>query len=328
MNPVIGIFLLQPTWTMAIGGDIMLNSITVPTKPLAAVAPIFSKADFACANLEIPLTNATSRTTRKTAAELRARSQYILRASTGHIRWLKDCGFEIVSLANNHAMDYRQTGMFEMRKLLREWGIADCGAGSDLSEATRVTVIRAGGLRIGMLSFLAFQSPHSRWKCTPATQETAGIAEISLDPKRIRSAVAAARNACDVLAVFLHWGIERQSVPTQYQVSMGRAFIDAGVDIVIGAHPHVLQGAEMYRGKPILYSMGNLISPRPGSTGIVRLTYLGTRIRKLEFIACSIQGGRVRPSFGRANYGALCKAVGRRFPNPHSREPKVVAAAS
>src|SRR5205814_10411794 len=137
-------------------------------------------------------------------------------------------------------------------------------------------------IRVGMLSYLAFQTAGGRGKCTPATADSPGVAAVVLNKDDIESIVHSNKTMCDFLSVALHWGIERQRAPTPYQVSLGRAFIDAGADLVIGSHPHVLQGAEIYRGKPILYSMGNLVSVLPSSTGLIQLTFTGKHLQNLH----------------------------------------------
>ena len=98
------------------------------------------------------------------------------------------------------------------------------------------------------------------------------------DPTQLLSAVQDAQDKCDFLFVYVHWGIERNTVPEQYQVSLAHALIDAGADAVIGAHPHVLQGAEFYNGKPIFYSLGNFIFYQNiEKTAVVKLTLTANR---------------------------------------------------
>jgi poly-gamma-glutamate synthesis protein (capsule biosynthesis protein) len=83
-------------------------------------------------------------------------------------------------------------------------------------------------------------------------------------------------------------------------VALAHAFIDAGADVVWGHHPHVLQGAELYHGHPILYSMGNLVSPTPAVGGLIKLQFDGSKFRTASFIPTRIQGGRVAPVRGSA----------------------------
>jgi len=315
---------LTPLWTMMLGGDIMLNQVSHESKPLISVASLFEGSDFAYANVEIPLTDGKSRTARKTAAELRARSQYILKADPRHISSLTSCGFDTVSLGNNHAMDYGVLGLRQMQSLLTANNILYCGAGENRQRAAEhAAYTTRDGVRIGMLSFLAFQTQSGRWKCTPATSSSAGVAEITLDPRTILSIVKSVRSQCDLVAVALHWGLEKHTAPSAYQVKLGRAFVDAGADLVIGSHPHVLQGAEMYRSKPILYSLGNLVSPRPGSTGLIRLTYSGTGLKQMQFLPCVISRGSVKPVTKGVDFGRLCALVARKYPSKWSRQPRI-----
>ena len=110
---------------------------------------------------------------------------------------------------------------------------------------------------------------------------------------KLRGWVKAAHKRCDVLVVALHGGIERQPFPTAYQVTLAHAFIDAGADVVWGHHPHVLEGTELYKGHPILYSMGNLVSHTPAVGGLISLSFNGTDFQSGTFIPTRVAGGRV-----------------------------------
>lgn len=307
------------TWTLVLGGDVMLNGVPASRDPFAGVAAVLSKADVAYANLEIPLTTAATRTTAKSAAAIRARDQFVLKADPTHLRHIRAAGFDLLSLGNNHAMDFGAKGLEQTRSLLRSASIAHTGAGHDAADAARVAVVRTrNGLRVGMVSYLAFRTTGGLAACTPARRDRPGVAALdlggSLDAAgraRIAALVADARRSCDFLIVALHWGLEKQQVPTPYQLALGRAFAEAGADVVAGAHPHVWQGMENYRGKPIYYSLGNLVSPRPGVTGLARLTYGGTRLQKTEFLPAQIAGGRVRLEGG---HGSLLADLSRKVP--------------
>lgn len=290
-------------WTFAVGGDIMLNGVSAARNPFdRSIASVFADSSAAYANLEIPLTSSRVPTRRKTAAELRARTQYILKADPAHAKYIKSTGFDIVSLANNHGMDYGWAGLSEMMGLLDKGGVLHCGGGRNSIEAAKPAIYRTkGGVRIAIISYLAFINEGSLWKNWPATKTEPGIAALSLggsvddkDRARFRTEVSAAKRNADLVFLALHWGTEKMTRPTAYQMSVGREWIRAGADGVLGAHPHVLQGFEMYRGKPILYSMGNLVSPRPGSTAVYRLRYKGLKCDSVEPVPASISGGVVK----------------------------------
>ena len=91
-----------------------------------------------------------------------------------------------------------------------------------------------------------------------AGENTPGLA-VTYDPKRTLEEIASAKKQADIVVVYVHWGEERKEMPLDYQKNMARAYIDEGADIVVGSHPHVLQGLEFYKGKLIAYSLGNFI---------------------------------------------------------------------
>ena len=288
-------------WTLAVGGDIMLYRISPKIDWPGAVADTFRRADVAYANLEIPLTTSTKATPYKSAAEVRARNQFILKADPGHITHLKAMGFDLLSLANNHGMDYGWEGLKQTMDLLDKAGIKHSGGGANKAASEDVAVFRTrGGLRVGMISALAFVGSAGLNACWPAKDGSPGIAvfrfEGSMGPKakaEIQRRISNAKRKCDFLIVAPHWGIEKQNKPRDWQFQLGRALIDAGADAVFGAHPHVLQGKELYRGKPILYSTGNFISPRPAASAVYTLTFEGTKFKGWEFRPMANRGSRM-----------------------------------
>ncbi|MCW5936598.1 MAG: CapA family protein [Fimbriimonadaceae bacterium] len=326
---VFGAYLaLAQSWSMVAVGDVMLNAVTPSSRTFEGIAPVVRQADIAYANLEIPLTRARTSTNRKNAAELKARTQFVLKADPGHAKPLAEAGFDVVSLANNHAMDYGKAGLDEMLRLLDQNKVKWCGAGRNLAEAERAAVLKApNGPRVAFVSYLAFVSTSALWKCGPATQDTAGIATLDLggtvgarQEARLRTIVQNARRQADLVIVALHWGDERKTLPKPYQVELGRAFVRAGADAVIGAHPHVLQPYEFFQGKPILYSMGNAVSPLPAHTAVARLRFRDRVCEGVEMLPASIKGGRVTLLPGTAKaFGSLNAQFQKRYPHEKSR---------
>lgn len=322
------IVLQKQTATIVLGGDIMLNQIPVSMKPLDALRPLFESGDVGIANLEIPLTKTTRGTPLKTAAELKARTQYILKADPQHVLGLKRSGIDMVSLANNHAMDYRAEGLNEMLALLTKHNILYTGAGPTLSESREVT----SKYPVALVSALAFMNTGAMTKLVPATDKRPGVHALifngTVDKKDrdyLTDWISGQRDGEEIMIVALHWGLEKHTVPTPYQVSLARACIDAGADVVWGHHPHVLQGAELYKGKPILYSMGNLISKKEGPTGLVRLYYENFKFKKFRFLPLQIAGLRVKPVTGKGvaarqqSFQRLSEAIQRKFPHKNSK---------
>lgn len=314
--------------TVVLGGDIMLNQIPVKGKPLAALRPLFESGDVAIANLEIPLTNSRKATPYKTAAELKARTQYILKADPGHILGIKDAGIDLVSLANNHVMDYGVDGLNEMSALLTKHNILYTGAGPTISESKEIVSKHP----FALVSALAFMNTGSMTKLGPATEKRPGLHALIFNAsinKKTRQYLAnwigGQRDGEEIIIVALHWGIERMTVPTPYQVALARACIDAGADVVWGHHPHVLQGAELYKGKPILYSMGNLISKKEGPTGLVRLYYEDRKLKGFRFLPLQIAGLKVKPVVGKPaaarilGFKRLSEAIQRKYKHKQSK---------
>ncbi|MCW5943914.1 MAG: CapA family protein [Fimbriimonadaceae bacterium] len=331
------VVLTGSAWTFAVGGDVMLNGIKPSSKPLAGVASLFREAGLAYANLEIPLTDQGTATPRKSAADVKARRQFVLRAVPAHLEGLRAAGLDVVSLGNNHAMDYGPEGLAQMTGALAEAGIAFCGAGTNWAQAMAPAFVRASdGTETAVYSMLAFRTRGGLRACTPAGTNSPGIGVLAFDATigdraraTLRRLVDAARSRADLVVFALHWGTERKTVPDPYQVALGRAAVEAGADLVVGAHPHVLQGAEVYRGKPILYSMGNLVSAKPGATAIMELGYEGATWKSLKVRPCAISGGKVSPVPKKSRAAAieafrgLCRSVAKAYPDANATIPEI-----
>lgn len=314
--------------TLVLGGDIMLNQLSVKAQPIAALAPLFRTGNVALANLEIPLTDKKVGTSGKSSAELKARSQFILKADPRFAPQIKAAGIQMVSLGNNHAMDYRADGLMQQIGLLTKLNIVYTGAGPTISEAKEMVTKD----KVGLVSALAFMGTGAINKLTPATDDRAGIHGLifnaTIDKRAkayLKDWIQGQRQKQEIVVVALHWGIERMTVPTPYQVKLAHACIDAGADVVWGHHPHVLQGAELYKGKPILYSMGNLISKKEGPTGLVRLYFEDGKFKRFRFLPCEISGGKTRPTAEKnvaarvAAYKNLSLAIAKRYKSKDSK---------
>ncbi|WP_139992360.1 CapA family protein [Paenibacillus paridis] len=219
-----------------------------------------SEPDLTAGNLEFPV---TTRGTPVTG------TPYVFKGSPDVLPSMRNAGFDIMSLANNHALDQGVEGMLDTMKYLDEAGIEHMGAGNDAAEAFAPVIKEVRGIKIAYVG-LSRVVPFSSWK---ADKNTPGLAE-SYDIKRATDAISKAKEQADLVVVMVHWGKERVDQPEAYQTDFGKQYIDAGADLVIGSHPHVLQGFEMYKGKWIAYSLGNFIfSSYPketaGETGVL-----------------------------------------------------------
>lgn len=215
--------------------------------PYGALNGLFQIDDLSIVNLETPVT------TRGTAAN----KTYVYQSSPQALGPLKAAGIDAVNLANNHTLDKGEQGLLDTLNNLNKAGIPYVGAGKNASEAYSAQYFKRNGVTIALLGFTRVM-PEASWA---AGKNKPGVASAySLDAAV--QAIAAAKKKADIVAVVVHWGQERVDNYSELQQSMGHSFIDAGADLVIGGHPHVLQGIEPYKGKWIAYSTGNFIFTR------------------------------------------------------------------
>ncbi len=236
-------------------------------------------ADVFTANQEFPFGNTGTKAKDK---------QFTFRIAPDRLHIMQEIGADVVTLANNHVLDYGAEALLQNDALLDQAGILRTGAGAGLAEAERLITVEARGKTIGILAGSRVY-PEAGWAAGP---EHPGVMS-AYDPGRLISDIRKAKESCDYLAVAIHWGVEKKQTPESYQKDMARKFIDAGADIVIGSHPHVLQGIEYYSGKPILYSMGNFIfnSSIP-ETMLGKITFREDGTTALRVIPAAASGGR------------------------------------
>ncbi len=261
-NPVVFLFVLsllfpasahcdQPetakeTLKILFAGDIMLdggpgNFVANGKDPFAACAPLFEGVDLCIGNLECVLGRGGEQKLKP----------YVFRGATDSPRFIKKY-FHAVSLANNHTMDYGPEGMTEMLAVLDREKLPYFGGGVNLKQAMAPFVVELKGHKIAILGFNEFRAQEYA-----ATKDVAGNAPLS-DLEAAKAIKNARGNlGCDVVIPFLHWGQELTPAPRPDQAISSRIWIDAGATAVIGAHPHVTQTIETYRGSPIIYSLGN-----------------------------------------------------------------------
>lgn len=182
-------------------------------------------------------------------------SIYSFRAEPKAMDGLVYAGFDIVSLANNHALDYTRLALLDTMSRLEENGILYVGAGKTEKEAFSFKVIEKRGVKIGFLAYNGFGP--AVWR---AQKDTAGIAWVGTpDLESVKTEVSAAKAASDILFVSFHAGTEYNSEPSEFQKYFYPKIIEAGADVVIGHHPHVAEPFEKYGNGWIAYSLGNFI---------------------------------------------------------------------
>ncbi|WP_145319369.1 CapA family protein [Paenibacillus xylanexedens] len=216
--------------------------------PFAKLGRLFKDDDLTIGNLETPITLGGTGAADKT---------YVYKSSPKALAAMASAGFDAVNLANNHILDQGVEGLVDTLTYLKEYGIAHTGAGMNRDEAYAPAYLERKGMKIALLGFSRVV-PETSWK---AEGNRAGVAE-AYDSTGAVTAIQEARNKADLVIVVAHWGEERVSTPNSDQTRLAREFVDAGADLVIGGHPHVLQGLEYYKGKWIAYSTGNFIFSR------------------------------------------------------------------
>lgn len=235
----------DPTVTMMFGGDVTLgyafeDLIGQDYQWAFDAMPEYRDADVAMVNLEGTLTT----------ADTKYEKTFNFKAHPEQVEVLTHGGVDIVNLANNHAMDYMAAGLQETLHTLEQAGIHSVGAGMNLTAARRPVILEVKGQRIAYFGYYTGEDH-------PATVTAAGTNPALT--ARIAADIKAIRHQVDWIIVNFHWGVELSNYPETWQTELAHFTIDQGADVVVGHHPHVLQGSEIYRGRPIAYSLGNFI---------------------------------------------------------------------
>ena len=228
--------------------------------PFLKIADELKKADLLFGNLEGPISN----------KGVKVGSIYSFRMNPEAIEGLRYAGFDVLSLANNHALDYGRTALEDTMNLLKENGIIYIGAGFTEKEVFSVKIKEIKGVKIGFLAYTEFGSRY--WK--PGTN-TSGVAWVRIeDLEKIKKEIRQAKEKSDILIVSLHAGTEYVQTITSFQEKFSKACVDEGADLILGHHPHVSQKIEKYKNSWIAYSLGNFIFDQSFSTETMQGTLL------------------------------------------------------
>lgn len=244
-------------------GDLILD-VPEPDHWLAGVAPITRAADLAIGHLEVPHTTRGQEMVGDVPAP---------GADPAHLAALARAGIGMVSLAGNHIADCGREGIVDTIAELDRLGIAHAGAGVDLAQAGRPAVLAPDGVRVTLLSYNCV-GPEISWASDTRAGSNPFVVRaadggptrpqadlIEADPAsldKMARQIADARRSADVVVVALHKGItHRPAALAPYERPVSHAAIDAGADIVVGHHAHIVRGIEMYRGRPIFHGLGN-----------------------------------------------------------------------
>jgi poly-gamma-glutamate synthesis protein (capsule biosynthesis protein) len=261
-----------PEFTLAVAGDVHFTGRTAallrdPATAFGPITPVLQGADLALVNLE---TAVTGRGTPEP-------KEFHFRAPAAAYAAVKAAGVDAVSLANNHVLDYGRVGLFDTLDAAAAAGMPVFGAGRDAASAYAPWVTTVRGTRIAVLGLSQIFTLADSWG---ARADRPGVA-LSHDVARVRAAVAAARAQADLVVVFNHWGPEGVSCPSRIQKDLTAVLVQAGADIVVGAHAHVLQGAGWSGRTFVAYGMGNFVwygTSRSTETGVLLLTVRGNAV--------------------------------------------------
>ncbi|MEK7138299.1 MAG: CapA family protein [Patescibacteria group bacterium] len=210
--------------------------------PFLNIADYLNSFDLAIGNLEGPISNKGTN----------QGSIYSFRADPKVVEGLKYAGFDVVSLANNHMLDWGREALVQTRDLLEADGIKVTGAGKDYIEANEPPVFGVEGQKLAFLSYTDLYP-----KSLSATEALAGVSDFNIE--KIKAEIGELKKEGNLVVILMHWGEEYHAKSDTTQQKIARVFIDAGADLIVGTHPHVAQEIEEYLGKYIVYSLGNFV---------------------------------------------------------------------
>jgi poly-gamma-glutamate capsule biosynthesis protein CapA/YwtB (metallophosphatase superfamily) len=248
--------------------------------PFNGVREELAGSDINIANLESPIAE---------SGEEYSGKKFRFRAEPQVAPAIRAAGFNLVTLANNHSMDFGGEALAETLRHLQDSGIAWIGAGENLSEARKMALYTIKGKKIAFLGYsltqpVAFYAGQSRPGTAPGYE------------KFVTADIASARKQAEYVIVSFHWGKESVSTVQAYQRTVAHRAIDAGADVIIGHHPHVLQGIDQYKNGIIFYSLGNFTFASKSTTAdvsaMIRLKFADGR-REAEILPLDVLHRRV-----------------------------------
>ncbi len=292
--------------TFAFGGDVMFEPPIRsyldddPAQVFAPVRRILRRADVAMVNLETAVTDGGDVTPNK---------EYLFRAPPSAFRAIKAGGIDVVSVANNHGMDYGASGLRDTLRHARRAGVPVVGGGRSEREAFRPWRTEVNGQRIAVIGATqVIDEEFLSWWQADGRQTGVASAKYEME-ERLLHEVRRARRTSDTVVVYLHWGAEMEACPLERQVDLARNLVRAGADIIVGAHAHILLGGGMLGRAFVDYGLGNFVFYTGGGiaarTGVLEVTATGRRIDGYRWLPAQIEGGRPVPLTGDARAQAV-----------------------
>ncbi|MFO6454135.1 MULTISPECIES: CapA family protein [unclassified Aeromicrobium] len=292
--------------TLAFAGDVhfedrLARVVRRSDSTLGPLSTVLQDADVAVVNLETALTSRGS-PTRKELETPSAR--YWFRAPAAALDVLDRSGVDVVSMANNHAGDYGGVGLRDALRAGRRGPVSIVGIGEDAAEAFRPWEEEVRGVRVAVLAADA-STRESRTPIWAAGPTWGGIAAARVPrTERLLEAVRDVAGRADIVAVYLHWGVEGSTCATEDQVTLAHELADAGADVVVGAHSHTLLGSGLLGDTYVNYGLGNFhwYHGRNADTGVLRLRFRGDELVEDEWVpgTTPVAGGPARALGGSA----------------------------
>jgi poly-gamma-glutamate synthesis protein (capsule biosynthesis protein) len=239
--------LTDPVISIAATGDVMLGTWVAPIiaqrgalYPFEATLPHLQTSDVTIVNLEAPFTDDGELFDKK----------FNFKVPPAYARGLREAGIDVVTLANNHIMDFGVTGLINTMKTLDEVGVKYSGAGLTRDDAHQPVVLEVGRKKLAFFGYsMTFPTEFYAKADSPGTAYP--------EPGLMAANLSEWDQKVDYIVASFHWSAEKLEIPKDYQIFMAHLAIDSGADLVLGHHPHVLQGLELYKNKLIAYSLGN-----------------------------------------------------------------------
>lgn len=273
-----------PETTLAFGGDVHFPAedggvpnrtgalLAQPQTAFGPVAEVFSAADVSMVNLETAVTTDGAPVDKA----------FTFRAPPAAYEAVRAADIDVVSLANNHALDHGREGLADTLRHAEEAGVPAVGAGEDAAAAYAPWVTEVHGVEI---AYLGLNQVHALWQSWRAGDDRAGLA-YAMDSERALGAVRDAAEGADVVVVYMHWGREGDDCPTGEMQSFAQELADAGADLVVGTHAHMLLGDGWHDDTFVQYGLGNFLWWRDeafsNDTGVLWVTLRGSEIASVE----------------------------------------------
>ncbi len=208
---------------------------------------------------------------------------YTFRANPERMTILEDMGTDIVSLANNHVYDYGPEAMLDTADYLERAEIPYVGGGKNEEEATEPVYFVVNGIKIGYVA--ATRAEKNRY--TPGAKPDSPGVLLTYDTEAYNQVIQEAAAQCDYLVAYVHWGTEDSDQYEEYQQEMAKEFFASGADIIVGGHPHVLQGIQYLEGKPVVYSLGDFwFNDEDKYTGLLKVKISIDGLQEMSFVPC------------------------------------------